>query len=113
MSYEGLLTQTATITSRTQTGAEDDRNVPTWTTSVTHGVRCLIQQASSDEDNIDRETASQTATGFFAVGTELDVSDEIEVDGSIYEVIGPVDSEWQPRLSSVHHIEVKLREVIP
>jgi hypothetical protein len=113
MSFNGLLTQTAIITSRVQTGSPDDRNLPTWNVAVTQGIRCYIEQHQVSEDTVDRETQLQTIKGYFPAGIELDGSDEVEVDGVTYEVLGPSDPVWNPRTSTFHHVEATLREVQP
>jgi hypothetical protein len=71
---------------------------------------CRIQELTGTEDNAERETITRLALGFFEPNVEMTAYDRIEVEGTVWEVVG------NPRRlndsTGPHHIEVDLREVV-
>lgn len=110
-----MTNQTCTITHRSQTGAADRYNTPTWVETSTAGVPCYIEQVrpttEARETTIGRETQIAEHLGVFLVGTVIDGSDEVVRGDHTYQVIGPPWEVWSPRLGAVDHIEANLREV--
>jgi hypothetical protein len=110
---DGLLVRTATITRRSQTGAPVSANMPSWESSVTADVPCYIEQLSGQEFTVARETSEATHLGVFPAGTVLGATDRVEVDGTTYEVVGPVSAAHDPFEGTdvVDHVEATLKEL--
>lgn len=110
MSLESLLTLTATITRRTQTGPTDRYNVPTWVTTTTTAP-CYREQTSATEDTVGRETQEATHKVVFGPDMVIDGSDLVAIDGVTYEVIGPAQYVWNPRTARLHNVAVQVKEL--
>jgi len=108
VSLATLLTRTATITSRTQSGPPDEDNVPTWVETTTTAA-CYLEPISSAEATLDQNTEIGDHLAVFAPEVSLDGSDSITVEGHVYEVIGPPRRFNTPR--GPHHQEIHVREV--
>lgn len=109
MSFAALLSRTATISGRSQTGPPDEYNMPTWV-ATSSTASCYLEQTERREVTVGRETQLATHLVIFPSGTVLDGSDLVTIDGTTYEVLGPPWSVDQPG-SGEHHIEANLREL--
>lgn len=110
MSFEALLDRTAVVIHRTQTGTEDRYNSPTWETSE-EVAPCYLEQVQESEITVGRET--QLASHLLILGPDvgLDGSDQVEIEGTVYELVGPPRFVDNPRLGFLHHIEADVREI--
>ena len=112
MSLDSLMTRTATITRRTQSGTPDATNVPTWE-ETSASVKCYLEQGNrsgptSSEITAGRTTEIADAFAIVPPGTPVDGTDRITVDGVRYEVIGPPWPVERPG-QGTHHLELNLR----
>lgn len=107
--FTDLLDRTAMITRAAQLGTKDRGGNPTWEDSAPVEVRCRIEQSDAEEITVGRTTEISTHVGFFPVGTALDASDRIAVDGVTYQLVGPPASVHA--YAGEHHIEATLRVV--
>lgn len=76
--------------------------------------RCRLEQYvqafASRELNLDRETVIVDYHAYFRRGVELDASDQVEIDGRIYDVVGQPARDTRP-LRGNHHVEAQLHYV--
>lgn len=111
MSVDALLTRPATLR-RVHAGDDvDEYNAPIAEASSA-SVWTAVQQISRSEDSLQRDTGTATHLGFLAAGTAVDMTDQLIVDGSTYEVVGPPRIVHNDRTGMISHIEVTLAEVV-
>lgn len=109
MTFSALLTQTATIRHKAATATPGDYNAPTFTeTTTTEPV--YLEQLSRTEDAAGRDTVVGTHRAFFEATVTLAAIDTVVIAGITYEVVGPPDVVFNPRLGTAHHIEATLVE---
>lgn len=109
MSLEQLLNQPLTLIHRGQTGTDQYGNDVAGTTS-TEGIVGYIEQTDATELTVDRETYTSNHRAFLPADTQVTASDQLTDDqGNTYEVIGPPDTAYNPRLRKVSHIVAHLR----
>lgn len=108
MSLATMLTRTATISRKTQTGPEDDYNMPTWVATST-SAPCYLEPASESEDLAGRQVQTVSVWAVFLPGVALGPNDTVTVDGIEYEVVGEPER-WHTPVGE-HHVEVGLRRV--
>jgi hypothetical protein len=106
----GMLDRTCTLIGRSQSGAVDRYNQPTWVETTTTGVECYIEQTDTREITNGRTTGIASHLGVFPSGTGIDDSDKVVLDDVTYEVLGPPWSVWEPGAGE-SHIEANLRVV--
>jgi hypothetical protein len=111
MSFEGLLTQTAVIHHVSNTGALDDRNHPT-ASETTTTAKTFLEYLSAEEDTFLRDTGRSSVRAYFLPSVVIDHTDRIEVNGEMFEVLGPPQPEVNARLGVVHHLEVYLTRAV-
>lgn len=100
-----------TIIGRSQTGAPDRYNVPTWDEADSVDTVCYHEQITAEEITDGRETQIATDLFFFLTGTVIDGSDDVIVDAVRYRVIGPPWKAADPFAGGIDHIECKARVV--
>jgi hypothetical protein len=111
VTIESLMTRTATITRRAQTGAVGRTNTPTWVDADPVEVSCYFEQSGATEVVVGRQTQIVDATLVLPAGTELDASDRVSIDGDTYEVIGTPSRPHRPGTGE-HHVEAYLQRVV-
>jgi hypothetical protein len=113
MKIAPILTLTATITSRVQTGAVDVFGDPTWTTTTTSGVRCELQarQRTESTDGLS-EMTDTTFECWLEPGTIIDADDQIAISGTTYDVIGTPWVARNPRTGNTEFVHCWLRKTI-
>lgn len=108
MTLAHLLSRTATIR-RYGAGAADAHGNAVRTLTEEISVGCALEQIAPSEFLVGRETYIATHRIALPPATPLDGSDEIEVDGTTYEVLGDPSRGFTP--AGEHHVEALLREV--
>lgn len=108
MSLEALLTRTATLR-RYGPGTEDAHGNPARTLLETRSVKVYLEQQAPRELLIGRETYIATHRAVLPAGTPAAGTDTLEVDGTVFEIIGPVSHAHRPATGE-HHLELELRE---
>lgn len=75
---------------------------------------CRLEQYvtsfASSELNVNRETVTVDFHCYFRRGVELDASDQVEIEGKIYDVVGQPARDTRP-LRGNHHVEAQLHYV--
>ncbi len=107
--YEGLLTQTCTIKSRTLSSTTKDAwGVPTEVIATTSAsAACLIQQnAETIEVTVRGKKEMVTDIGFFKSSANIVGDCIIELDGIAYQVLSVSNVMGQG-----HHLEVLLKKI--
>lgn len=70
---------------------------------------CELQQHQRSEPGDQGEFSDTGWLLFLLPGTALDTSDQVEVDGQVFEVVGAPWEVRNPRTQTVSHIEATLR----
>lgn len=107
MSFDSLLTQTAIIKHRAQSGTADAYNTPAWVESATTAPTYVSSPSATEVG----PAAVGMHRALFAPDVAIDADDLIVVDGTTYEVVGIPRKKWNPRAALSHHITVELVEV--
>lgn len=108
MTLARLLNQPVTIQSRTATAHDGYGNELEGTLSTVDTVGYL-EQTDSTEITVDRETYISNWVAYLPAGTVVVGSDRIIYAGQTFEVIGPPDRVWNPRLRRESHVVARLR----
>lgn len=106
MSFDTLLTQTVTVTTRT-TGAVDDYGNPTesWGNPVEY--RARLEHSDSAEAQGDQLVVTSRYLLILPADATISAGSRVEdEDGNTFEVDGPPIKQRTPR--GVHHIEARL-----
>ena len=105
-----LLNLPCQITRRRASGVEDryGNEIPTENTVSTV---CELQQKRRNEDGSHNELSDTEWHLFLPVGTSLDASDVVIVDGMEYEVEGDPWEVRNPRTRAASHVEASLIRV--
>ena len=103
-----LLTQTATIIHRSESGTTDDygNDIPSETQEE---VDCYLEQRRRTEDDELGEVSEADYLLILPAGTAIDTGDVAVVDERAYELIGDPWSAHDPDTSADHHIEATVR----
>lgn len=104
MSFALLLTRTATITRRVESGSAGDYNEPAVTES-TSTADVYYEQTSASESGV---VSQQTLRAFFDASVVLHARDLVTIDAITYEVVGEPARPYRPSSSGLHHIEAIL-----
>lgn len=108
MSLETLLSRTATITSRTQSGPRDSHGNRAWVeTTITSP--CYLEQTAEQELTVDRETQIADHLLVLPANAIIDGNDDVEIEGQHFIVVGPPKVFY--RFDVVHHVEANLRSL--
>jgi len=107
---EDLLTRPATIVHRSQTGAADEDNAPTWEETSRTSTSVYLQQRAASEVLDDRNVQIGDQIAIFPAGVTIDGSDRVEIDGRTFEVVGAPASVQRPGTGE-HHLTARLQEV--
>lgn len=109
MSLAALLTRTAEVTTRSQTGAADSHGNQAWVESGPTSYPAYLEQTTEQEITIDRDT--QISDHLMVLGPEavIDGDSSVTIDGQAFQVIGPPLKAYSPR--GLHHLEVRLRSI--
>lgn len=87
-----MLTRTCSIHRHSEDDDDfDEFGNPVVNDDATEDVPCEIQLIRTDEPPEEGEYARSTWYMWFPTGTQLDTSDEVELDGYIYALVGDVD----------------------
>lgn len=105
-----MMDREATITRYSQTGAKDRGGNPTVVAAPTVETACYIEQTEAVEVTVGRETHISRHLGVFPSGVGLDASDEVELDGETYRVLGPPWKVWEPGAGE-SQVEARLQVV--
>lgn len=111
--FTTLLIQTASILRRDTTGFDvygNELSVHPGSGDEVEEVPCRIYEKPGSEDDDQRETVTRVASVFFGPEVDLQAYDRVEIDGTIWEIVG------SPRLlfdsAVAHHVEAELKEII-
>lgn len=105
----GLFTKPMTVKHVTGTGT-DANGRPTktvTTTNVTGGYRHRLTTDTFDGSMI----VTDEWTAYMPPATAIAVGDIVTIDSDDFEVVSKPFPAWNHRLSGVHHLEVRLRQV--
>lgn len=105
-----MLTKTATIRRRSASATEDDHGNAVSTIVDVPDVPVRLEQTEPREVLFGRETYVSTHRAAFLGGTEIDGSDEVEIEGRTFFVIGDPSRGDFPSTGEVI-VEVVLQEV--
>ncbi len=111
MTFSSLLVHDVTIT---RAGSTTDRYgdvIPDWSTASSSSVKGWVSQQSRSEVLDGREAQVSGWVAFFPAGTDVTGHDRVVWEGTTFEVAGPVNPAWSPRLDGVHHVECQLSVV--
>jgi hypothetical protein len=111
VSLDSLLTIDGTVTAVSVGTTRDERGNLSRTKGTPRPVKCYVEQTDAREVIIDRETYTVDAFGILPTGDPITAADELTARGQTFEVIGPPDAAYNPRLAVDHHVEVNLRSV--
>lgn len=103
-----LLTQSLTVQRWGVTGQDDYGNDVYGMTSSS-SVSGYLEQTAEQEVTLNRQTYVSDWLAVLPTGTALDANDRIVYGGVTYEVIGPPNRVWNPRLAVEDHVEARLR----
>lgn len=110
MTLLSLLSRRATVFRYSRTGARDGHGIKARVLVDTIAdVPCALEQTDPREVLIGQETYISTHRAAFLGGQPLDGSDEVEVEGVRFEVIGDPSRGFTP--AGEHHVEAVLRQV--
>lgn len=107
MSAERMMTLSATIIRRVETGEKDSVG-DSITKEVKVETRCALQQRRREEHEEGGEISDSLSTLFLPFGTEIDTGDAVEVDDQRYELAGEPWSA-QEGSQSLWHVEASVR----
>lgn len=107
MSFRRLLSQTATVTTRTPGTSDAEGNVVTANTSADYPA--LVQQTDAIEVLVGDVRSVSNWLLFLLPDAAINAQDQVVVDGRTYEVTGEPAVLRTPR--GPHHIEARLRIV--
>lgn len=107
MSAERMMTLSATIIRRVQTGETDSVGDPI-TKEVKVATRCDLQQRRREEHEDGGEISDTLWNLFLPFGTEIGTGDAVDVDGQRYELAG---EPWSAQEGSrnLWHVEATVR----
>lgn len=102
------MTQTATISHTSATGAVDAYGNPT-DVITTSTAACFVSYLPGSE--VEGDTIQvQTPVLFLPPDIDIDGGDAVTVDGVTYQIDGPPAQHYNPRLRRVTHIQANLRQ---
>ena len=105
-----LMTQTATISHVSQTGALDDYGNPAEVVTTSDSP-CFLSTVTGVEADLEAVQIHEPL--LFLPATEtIDGGDRITVDGVTYEVSGPIARRYNPRVRRESHLEVPLKRAV-
>lgn len=107
VSLDTLLTQTVTIIVPGITIDTYENPVLDWPGATRTDVLGRLEQASSVEVTLQRDTVVSDWLLFLHPDVSINPLDRVEADGRVFEVVGapaPAQAPW-----GVHHLEVRLR----
>jgi hypothetical protein len=84
--------------------------VPDWGNAARLELPARVQQASQQEDTLDRDQQTAIFVVFLPPGADVTGSDRLEWAGRTLELVGPPAS--VDAYSAVHHVEARAREVV-
>lgn len=109
MSFASLLVEDITIVHAGQTVDRYQDTTDDWSTATRVAVKGRLQQTSTTEVTVGRDTVMADWTLFLGADAVIGPSDRVEANGATYEVVG------QPAVvygrAAPHHLEVRLRSV--
>lgn len=108
MKPDHLLTETATITARSPSGARDSYGNVTLT-AISRTADCYHEQNTADENTVGGDIREETWTLYVPTGDPLTSTDSVSVNGQSFEVIGQPWQTWNPRTSANGHVRATLR----
>lgn len=111
MSLTGLMVHDVTIL---QAGTTTDRygdSIKDWTAATSSTVKGWVSQQTRSEVLDGREARVSGWVCYLPAGTRLTGLDRIVWEGTTFEVDGPINPAWSPRLRGVHHLELQLSRV--
>ena len=103
----GLLDQVATV--HHFASVRGPKGFPQRTETGTDTYRCRLDQRSTVEDGIRRDTVTTLKLLILPAGAVVELGDEVTVDGRRYEVEG--DPNRLRAFGREHHVEASLRSV--
>jgi len=112
MSLAKLLNQPLSLQRITASTTDPYGNVITGGFGAPVTVLGFLEQVSSTETQVDRDTTVTEWKCFLPTGTVIGPLDRITFQGQTFEVIGSPASWWNPRTQTESHFTVALRTVI-
>lgn len=110
MAYGNLLNTTVTRMRAPLVPDAYGNLVPDWEHAARLELRARVQQASGQEDTLDRDQQVAVFVVFLPPGADVTGSDRLEWAGRTLELAGPPAS--VDAYSAVHHVEARAREVV-
>lgn len=105
MVHDVTLVRAGSTTSRYSDQVKD------WAAATRITVKGWVSQRDRDEVTDSREAQVTGWVLFLPAGSDITGLDRVEWEGLTFEVDGPVNDAWSPRLKGVHHLEVNLWRV--
>lgn len=92
-------------------GPVDETNDPTHTYGPWASYRGELQQSSSTEQTVNRDTAVSDWLLWLPPDAVIDSDSQVQVDGQVFEVVGAPESVWHPWRREVDHIQARVKVV--
>lgn len=111
MSAAHLMTQPVTIIQRRPGTSKGPLGNPTTSVVIVSTVGYLDRGGPTERlDDEDRATIGGVL--YLPVGTDVASTDQAVVDSTTYDVVGPPDAVWNPRLRVTSHVRCEVRSTV-
>jgi hypothetical protein len=109
MSLESLLTQDVTVATPVIVTDEHGNPERTWDGADRRTYKGYLEQRTTKESTVAGQPWVTEWILVLLPTAVIGPDDRVEAAGSLFEIIGLPDSEYNPRTKSVHHKKVELR----
>lgn len=107
MSFDRLLVRDVTIVHPGAGTSLYGDNIADWSATTTEGVKGWLARLTSEENLEGRDALISGWKLYVDKDTTLAATDRVVIDGTTYEIDGPVLDAWRP--TGIHHREALLR----
>lgn len=111
VSLTSLMVHDVTLVRAGSTESRYGDSVKDWASSTSTTSKGWVSQRAREEVLDGREAQTTEWVLFLPAGTDVTGLDRVEWEGLTFEVDGPANDAWSPRMNAVHHIEINLRRV--
>jgi len=111
VSLVSLMVHDVTLVRAGTTESRYGDDVKSWGDATRTTSKGWVSQRDRSEDLDSREAQVTGWVLFLPAGTDITGLDRVEWEDLTFEVDGPTNPAWSPRLNAVHHIEINLRRV--
>jgi hypothetical protein len=86
-------------------------DVKDWSSATRTLSKGWVSQRDRSEDTDSREAQVQGFVVYLPAGTDVSGLDRVEWDDFTFDVVGPPNRAWSPKLRGEHHVELDIRLV--